>query len=88
MNRCLSWMTATWEGNSAYISGGYMNRTITCVLTELTQSHLICLMGCLKGSDRLLAVTGMSQGDGDIPVAALCTLWVRGEDEAEARQQQ
>lgn len=57
-----------------------MNGTIACALAAQTQSHLISLTGYPKGSDSLLAVIGVAPGDGDIPVAALCTLWARGED--------
>lgn len=57
-----------------------MNGTIACALTTQTQSHLVNLTGYPKGSDSKLAVTGAAQGDGDIPVAALCTLWARSED--------
>ncbi|KAI9548866.1 hypothetical protein NQZ68_003400 [Dissostichus eleginoides] len=46
--------------------------------TTKRPSNLI-LTGYPKGSDSLLAVTGVARGDGDIPVAALCTLWARGE---------
>lgn len=50
------------------------------VLWQHTQSQLISLTGYLKGSDSILAVTGVAWGDGDIPAAALCTLWTHGED--------
>lgn len=56
-----------------------MEQMLVCWL-EQTQSHLISLAGYLKGSDSLLAVIGTARGDGDIPVAALCTLWANGED--------
>lgn len=56
-----------------------MNGTKACALAALPQSHLVSLTGCPKGSDRLLAVIGVAEGDGDIPVAASCTLWVHGE---------
>lgn len=49
-------------------------------LAAQTESHLINLTGYPKGSDSILAVIGVARGDGDIPVAALCTLWARGED--------
>lgn len=73
-------MAVTVEGKSPYINGGYMNGTIACALAAQTQSHLISLTGYPKGSDRLLAVIGVARGDGDIPAAALCTLWARGGD--------
>lgn len=57
-----------------------MNGTIGGALAAQTQSHLISLTGYPKGSDSILAVIGAAPGDGDIPVAALCTLWARGED--------
>ena len=50
------------------------------VLWQHTQSQLITLTGYPKCSDSILAVNGVAWGDGDIPVAALCTLWARGED--------
>lgn len=56
-----------------------MNGTTACALAALSQSHLVSLTGWPKGSDRLLAVSGVAEGDGDIPVAASCTLWVHGE---------
>lgn len=57
-----------------------MNGTIACALAAQTRSHLISLTGYPKGFDSLLAVIGVARGDGDIPAAALCTLWARGED--------
>lgn len=57
-----------------------MNGTIAGVLAVETQSHLISVTEYPKASDRILAVIGVAQGDGNIPVAALCTLWARGGD--------
>lgn len=57
-----------------------MNGTTACALAAQAQSHLISLTGHPKGSDSLLAVIGAARGDGDIAVAALCTLWAHGED--------
>ena len=56
-----------------------MKGTIAYAPAAQTQSHIISLTGYPKGSDSLLAVTGVARGDGDIPVAALCTLWAHGE---------
>lgn len=73
-------MTVTEEGRPPYISGECTNGTIACALATQTQSHLISLTGYPKSSDRILALIGAAWGDGDIPVAALCTLWAHGED--------
>lgn len=56
-----------------------MDGTTACALAAQPQSHLIRLAGHLKASDSLLAVIGAAGGDGDIPAAALCTLWAHGE---------
>lgn len=56
-----------------------VNGTTACALAAQAQSHLISLAGYLKASDSLLAVIGAAGGDGDIPAAALCTLWAHGE---------
>lgn len=56
-----------------------VNGTTACALAAQAQSHLISLAGYLKASDSLLAVIGAAEGDGDIPAAALCTLWAHGE---------
>lgn len=57
-----------------------MKGTIDLALAAQAQSHLISLTGYPKGSDRLLAVIGVAPGDGNIPVAAVCTLWAHGGD--------
>lgn len=57
-----------------------MNGTTASALAAPTQSHLISLTGCPKGSDSLLAGIGVARGDMDIPVAALCFLWVHSGD--------
>lgn len=56
-----------------------MNGTTACALAAQARSHLIRLAGYLTASDSLLAVIGAAGGDGDIPAAALCTLWAHGE---------
>lgn len=67
-------------GKTPYITGGCMNGTTACALAAQTQSHLVSLTGHPKGSDSLLAVIGVARADGDIAVAALCTLWAHSED--------
>lgn len=67
-------------GHSPHTSGGCLNGTTTCAPAALPQPHLVSLTGCPKGSDSLLAMIGVAEGDADIPVAASGTLWVQDED--------
>lgn len=66
--------------HSPHTSGGCLNGTTACAPAALPQPHLVSLTGCPKGSDSLLAVIGVAEGDADIPVAASGTLWVHDED--------
>lgn len=67
-------------GHSPHTSGGRLNGTTACAPAALPQPHLVSLTGCPKGSDSLLAMIGVAEGDADIPVAASGTLWVQDED--------
>lgn len=69
-----------WElrlGCSIHTSGGCLNGTTACAPAALPQPHLVSLTGWPKGSDSLLAVIGVAEGDVNIPVAASGTLWVQ-----------